>query len=148
MLSHHHHYYYFHYFHHRCFCSPLYASILLGENSFPSFFFCGWGGGGGGGWVGGCRGNTVGKHVLNEILRLLLFSYFIFFTKGLWPRQNVIQNVVTILWCQMPSNPAKEYEINDSNGLFFFLLLVFTKRSRDHKIPLNSRYHVFDSRNG
>ena len=30
---------------------------------------------------------------------------------------------------------------------FDFWALVFTKRSRDHRIPLNSRYHFFDSRN-
>ena len=27
-------------------------------------------------------------------------------------------------------------------------MMVVSKRSRDHTIPLNSRYHFFDSRNG
>ena len=51
----------------------------------------------------------------------------------------------------LPAFSAGESEGGSASRVvpsYFGLLMVFTERSRHHKIPLNSRYHFFDSRHG
>ena len=65
-----------------------------------------------------------------------------------WPRIYLETPVGTC-----PFDPPKQEQQEDqvkqrSNRCITNLLMVFIKRSRDHKMPLNSRYHFFDSRNG
>ena len=76
------------------------------------------------------------------------------------PRKTSLQNNVG--WCftmlysfgrglsvmQLQTWPECVSFLERSYNASCFILLVFTKRSRDHKIPLNSRCHFFVFRNG